>query len=658
MSSDVPLVSRPQAGGEFPLPQDGSENVLITSALPYVNNVPHLGNIIGSVLSADVFARYNRNRNRPTLYICGTDEYGTATETKALEDGVSPKELCDKYHEIHKEVYKWFEIGFDHFGRTTTEEQTQICQEMFLNLLSKEVLEEQAMDQLYCEKHKSFLADRFVEGTCPKCGFEDARGDQCDKCGSLLDSFDLINPRCKLDGTKPIGRTSKHMFLKLDSLQPKLQSWIEESSRQGKWSANGRIITEGWLREGLKPRCITRDLSWGVKVPLEGMKEKVLYVWFDAPNGYLSITATYSKDWEKWWKRPKDVKLYQFMGKDNVPFHTVIWPSMLLGTEENWTLLHHISTTEYLQYENGKFSKSRNVGVFGNSAKDTAVSPSVWRYYLLANRPETSDTQFNWGAFILRNNSELLANLGNFVNRALKFAEKNYNQSVPDPEAGPSVDQVNLNIEAELDKNLVNDVNSLFQEYITALENVHLREGIRIALQVSARGNLYLQENRLDNKLLTDRPRRCATVVMNAINLTYKLSTLIEPYMPSTSDSISQQLNAQRRTVPERLGDPETGQVDRDLRPGHKLGKTAYLFKMIDPAKETEWRARYGGDETKATDAAADKPKTASQQARAKKKERKAKEAAEIAQQKGQTADQKSADEGKIADALAKTALD
>src|SRR5690606_14338947 len=234
------------------------------------------------------------------------------------------------------------------------------------------------MTQLYCEKHDGFLADRFVEGTCPKCNYEDARGDQCDKCGNLLDPFELINPRCKLDGTTPIPRDSKHLFLSLDKLQPALEAWSRKASEEGNWSKNGRIITENWLKEGLRPRCITRDLKWGVPVPktVEGFENKVFYVWFDAPLGYPSITANYTPEWEKWWKNPEQVKLYQFMGKDNVPFHTVIFPGCEIGTGENWTLLHHISTAEYLQYENGKFSKSRGVGVFGDNAQATGISPS------------------------------------------------------------------------------------------------------------------------------------------------------------------------------------------------------------------------------------------------------------------------------------------
>ena len=365
------------------LPIEGKKNILITSALPYVNNVPHLANVIGSVLSADAFSRYCKTRGHPTLFVCGTDEYGTATETKAIEEGLTPQELCTKYSKLHKEVYDWFEIGFDHFGKTPTSEQTDIAQDIFTKLYKNGYLEERTTTQPYCEQHKGFLADRFVEGECPRCGYRDARGDQCDKCGHLLDPLNLKNRRCKLDGYAPIPRKTKHIFILLDKLQEAATEWSQRSSKEGAWSENGTNITNAWLNEGLKPRSITRDLKWGTAVPLPGYEDKVMYVWFDACIGYVSIRATYTKQWQKWWRNPEQVKLYQFMGKDNVPFHTVVFPCSQIGTGDKWTMLNHISTTEYLNYERGKFSKRRGVGVFGTSAKETGVGPDVWRYFLL-----------------------------------------------------------------------------------------------------------------------------------------------------------------------------------------------------------------------------------------------------------------------------------
>ncbi|XP_011622631.1 LOW QUALITY PROTEIN: methionine--tRNA ligase, cytoplasmic [Amborella trichopoda] len=408
------------------LPILGVRNVMITSALPYVNNVPHLGNIIGSVLSADVFARYCRLRGYNTIYICGTDEYGTATETKALEDNCSPQEICDKYHTIHKEIYDWFDISFDKFGRTSCPDNTEICHGIFNKLLINNWLSENELQQLYCDKCQRFLADRLVEGTCPMpgCGYGDARGDQCEKCATLLNPSELIDPRCKVCRSSPYILDTNHLFLELPLLKDKLEEYINKMSVAGSWSQNSIQATYSWLNEGLKPRCITRDLKWGIPVPHEKFKDKVFYVWFDAPIGYIAITSCYTSEWEKWWKAPENVELFQFMGKDNVPFHTVMFPSMLLGTDENWTMMKTISVTEYLNYESGKFSKSKGVGVFGSDAKDTEIPVEVWRYYLLTNRPEVSDTLFTWTDLQAKLNNELLKNLGNFIHRVLSFVAK------------------------------------------------------------------------------------------------------------------------------------------------------------------------------------------------------------------------------------------
>ena len=565
-------------------PIKGERNILITSALPYVNNVPHLGNIVGSVLSADIFSRYCKDRNYNTLFICGTDEYGTATETKALEDKVTPKELCDKYHKIHKEVYDWFKIGFDYFGRTTTEKQTEIAQDIFMKLYNNGYLEEQVMRQLYCPEHNGYLADRYVEGECPKCSYEDARGDQCDKCGNLLDPFELINPRCKLDNATPIPKDSKHIFLSLDKLEPELKEWVEKSSNEGKWSKNAKTITNSWLREGLKPRCITRDLVWGTPVPLDDFKDKVLYVWFDATIGYVSITANYTDDWKKWWKKENDediendVKLYQFMGKDNVPFHTVVFPSTEIGTRDNWNLLYHLNTTEYLQYEGGKFSKSRNVGVFGNNAKDTGISPSIWRYYLASVRPENQDSQFSWTEFVTKNNSELLSNLGNFVNRIVKFVNAKYNGVIPNFK----IENCPNYIETAKD-----EINSLLSTFIDDMENSRLRKGLETAMQISSRGNLFLQENKLDNSTYENQPEKADAIVGIGINLVYLVSSVIGPYMPDIRDKIVEILNANKLSIPDEF--------DMWIQPGHCIGKPQYLFNRIDEKNIEEWRNKYGG---------------------------------------------------------------
>ncbi|RPA81767.1 methionyl-tRNA synthetase [Ascobolus immersus RN42] len=567
-------------------PGNDEESILVTSALPYVNNVPHLGNLIGSVLSADCFARYSKAKGRNTLFICGTDEYGTATETKAFEDKTTPQALCDKYHALHREIYDWFDIGFDYFGRTTTPEQTDICQGIFKQLYENGLMEEHSVTQLYCPQHLGFLADRFVEGRCPRegCGYEDARGDQCDKCGHLMDPLDLIEPKCKLDRANPVKKDSKHFFLKLEHLQEEVKKWIDYSSATGEWSKNARVISDNWLREGLRDRCITRDLKWGVPVPnvRPGFEEKVFYVWFDAPIGYVSITANFTENWKSWWQNPENVKLFQFIGKDNVPFHSVVFPACQLGTRLNWTMAHHISTAEYLQYENGKFSKSRGVGVFGNDAKDTGVPVDVWRYYLLASRPETSDTQFLWRDLVSRNNAELLGNLGNLVNRVIKFTTAKYSGFVP-------FYHTELHERPEFEA-FKADISDLIKKYNADMTGVKIRAGIEKVMRISSRCNYFLQENQLGNKLFEDHPDRCCLVIGLSLNCLYLLSALIYPFMPGTSASIIQQLNLPPRKIPDEWSE--------DVFAGHRIGCPAYLFQSIDESKIGEWQLRYSGKQT------------------------------------------------------------
>ncbi|KAG9051061.1 hypothetical protein FS837_012568 [Tulasnella sp. UAMH 9824] len=567
--------------GEAILPEAGEENILITSALPYCN-------IIGSTLSADVFARYNRTRNRRTLYVCGTDEYGTATETQALKEGITPQQLCDKYYALHKETYQWFEIGFDHFGRTSTPAQTEICQEVYLNLKDHNLLEKQTKEQTYCEGCAKFLADRFVEGTCPNCGYEDARGDQCDACSRTLDPIELINPRCLVDKTHKITtKSTSHMYVKLDEIQPRLEEWIKRSWKEGKWSPNSTINADGEIvdarvKAGLRPSPLTRDLQWGVRVPVrpgepsDGMENKVLYVWFDAPFGYPSITASYTPEWKRWWFDHKNVRLFQFMGKDNVYFHTVFWPSILLGDGRDWTTLHHLSTTEYLQYESGKFSKSRNVGVFGPGARETGVPASI-----------------------AANNNILLNNFGNFVNRVVRFIHAKFNGELPDggDVSGPYPADTDPQDPNYPDPTFISEVNQLLSDYVSAMESVRLRLALQHVMSISARGNLYLQRCNLGNALLAEQPKICAQTLARALNLIYALSALIHPFMPATSREILEQINAPPRTVPLVLSN--------DILAGHTLGRPGYLFTKIDDAKADEWRIRFGGNQAAAAASAA-----------------------------------------------------
>ncbi|CAF1147312.1 unnamed protein product [Didymodactylos carnosus] len=564
-------------------PKSGVKNVLVTSALPYVNNVPHLGNLIGSLLSADVFARYCRIRGYNTLSICGTDEYGTTTETKALEEGCTPQQICDKYYKLHCEIYDWFQIKFDYFGRTSTKKQTEIAQDIFWKLHNQGYILKDKVEQLYCAKCKRFLADRYVAGTCPdpKCKFPDARGDQCDKCGKLINAVELIQPTCQICKNSPEIKQSDHLFLDLPKLSDTVRSWFEKSVTTGHWTNTAKTITEAWLNEGLKPRCISRDLKWGTPVPLEGYTDKVFYVWFDAPIGYISITANYTDEWKQWWHNPEQVELYQFMAKDNVPFHSVIFPSCLLGTNDNYTIVGNLSGIDYLNYEDAKFSKSRGLGVFGDHAKDTDIPVDIWRFYLLYIRPETQDSTFSWEDLAMKNNSELLNNLGNFVNRGLSFCEKIFNGQLP---------EIHLD---DLDRKLIAQITHELELYTDVMDKTRLRDGLKSILKMSGYGNKYLQLKTpwIKCKGTEDEKKEAGTTISVAINLVYLLSVLLEPYMPLTSLTIEQQLNISHDS-PKYVVD---GAFHCYLKPGHKIGQAVPLFKRIEKATVEQLRQRFSG---------------------------------------------------------------
>ncbi|CAH2988176.1 unnamed protein product [Chilo suppressalis] len=566
------------------LPVKGRKNILITSALPYVNNVPHLGNIIGCVLSADIFARYCRLCDYNTLYICGTDEYGTATETKAIEEGLTPRQICDKYFEIHNAVYRWFNIGFDYFGRTSTNEQTEIAQKMFLKLKDNGFILPQSVDQLLCEKCDRFLADRFVEGTCPHpgCLYDNARGDQCDRCGKLINAIELIEPRCKVCGHKPTVKPSEQLFIQLNQLEPSIRSWI--SSNSNNWSPAARGVCRAWLREPLRPRALTRDLRWGVPVPLQNYAHKVFYVWFDAPIGYLSITQNATKQYEKWWRPDKDceVKLYQFMAKDNVPFHTIMFPATLIGINEGHLLVNYLFATEYLNYEEGKFSKSRGVGVFGTDAQDTGIPSDVWRFYLASIRPETSDSSFSWAELGTRNNSELLNNLGNFCHRSLSFCANNFKGKVPDVNPGPS------------DYELIALVNREVIGYVQNMEKGRLRDALKHVLSISRIGNQHMQSEQpwVLLKGSDDDKQRGAIAIGLCCQLVALLCALLAPYIPDTARRLRQQLHVEANTL--RLN-PENPAFIQYLPNGHVIGKPEPLFSKLEPDVLEKLKAKYAG---------------------------------------------------------------
>lgn len=574
---------------------------LITSALPYVNNIPHLGNLI-QMLSGDVFARFCRNRGYDTLYICGTDEYGTATETKALEEKKSPRELCDYYYNEHTKIYDWFHINFDKFGRTSNDECTEITQDLFNDLDKNGLITEHTNNQLFCNHCNMFLADRFVHGICPKCGYEDARGDQCDKCGSLLDPTELKQPRCSTCASTPEVKETKHLYINLPKISGKLDEWMKKVSVEGKWADNAVNITKAWIRDGLNERAITRDLKWGIPVPKKGYENKVFYVWFNAPIGYMSITKQLANelikagkksfDWKSWWlpseseegKNKEHVDLFQFIGKDNIPFHTVIFPCTLLGSGHDWTKLYHMSSTEYLNYEDGKFSKSRGIGVFGTDAIESGIPADAWRFYIFYNRPEKQDFQFTWKDFQEKMNSELIGNLGNLVNRTLLFVTRYYGGKIPS---------------APVDEELWSEVKKLEAKATENLEWANLKDAFRSMFEIADLCNKKFQVAE-PWKTRTTEPEKAESLLFNLCYIIKDLMIMMNPYMPQYTQQVMGYFGKSIRES--QIGKETTEGLDwSDLGSTtglSEIGETAVYFTPMDQKTMLAFRAKFAGSQT------------------------------------------------------------
>ena len=554
---------------------------LITSALPYVNNVPHLGNLI-QVLSADVFARFCRLRGYETLYICATDEYGTATETKALEEGVSPRELCDRFHAIHRDIYSWFGIAFDKFGRTSVPRHTEITQSIFKDLDEKGLIVSKTIEQLYCDHCGRFLADRYVRGVCPSCGYDGARGDQCENCGKLLDPTELKEPKCSTCGATPRLKSTTHLYIDLPAIKPKLEAWMKKASVEGFWSNNAIQMTQAWIRDGLKERAITRDLKWGIPVPKAGFEDKVFYVWFDAPIGYISTTACAGDeqgfDWKSWWQNPENVELFQFIGKDNIPFHTVIFPSSLLGSGKNWTMLHHMSSTEYLNYESGKFSKSKGIGVFGTDAVESGIPADVWRFYVFYNRPERGDYTFAWADFQDKVNGELIGNLGNLANRTLTFVSRYFGgqvPAVPEKPADMAFAEAAAKVVAKIGEHL---------------ERADLRDAFRAAFELSDLANKRFQDGE-PWKTRTSDPAAAAVLIGELCYVIRDLAIIIHPYMPATAAKLAAFFGLS-------IGAGGLSWADIGGRTGLvEVKKPEVLFTKLEDDRIAELRERYSGSQ-------------------------------------------------------------
>ncbi len=541
----------------------------ITAALPYTNGPIHIGHLAGVYVPADIYSRYLRITGNDVAFICGSDEHGAAIPMRAKKEGVSPQVIIDKYHEIIKTSFDRFGISFDNYSRTSAPIHHETASEFFRKLYEDDKFIEETSEQLYDPEAEQFLADRFVIGTCPKCGHEEAYGDQCEKCGSSLNATDLINPKSTISGAKPTLKQTKHWFLPLDQYEDFLKEWVLKGHKKD-WKANVYGQIKSWVDDGLRPRAVTRDLDWGIPVPVEGAEGKVLYVWFDAPIGYISSTKEWAeregKDWEPYWKG-KDTKLVHFIGKDNIVFHCIIFPSMLKA-EGSYVLPENVPANEFLNLEGNKLSTSKNWAVWLHEyLEEFPDKQDVLRYVLTANAPETKDNDFTWKDFQARNNNELVAIFGNFINRVVVLTNKYYNGVVPAPAALSEVDQQTL---AEL---------KAYPAVIaSSIERYRFREASQELLNVARLGNKYLADEEPWKTIKTDE-ERTKTVMYVALQIASALATLSEPFLPFTSNKLKGILNLS--------GTPwnEIGTTEVLLDQGHQIEKGELLFSKIEDAE-------------------------------------------------------------------------
>ncbi len=552
---------------------------LVTSALPYANGPIHLGHLAGAYLPGDVFVRYLRNSGENVIYICGTDEHGVPITINAESRGISPEDVIRENHESIKTAFERVGMSFDIFSGTHNDIHKELSQEFFTKCYNNGYISEKNVEQFFCEHDNMFLPDRYVEGICPICGAKGARGDQCDKCGNSINALELKEPYCKVCGKTPVIKTSKHWFLELNKFQDKLQNWLAAKKN---WKPNVKAFCEQWFERGLEPRGITRDIKWGVPVPLEGAEGKVLYVWFDAPIGYASFTKEMfekkgidSNEWEKWWKGGDDVKLYHFIGKDNIVFHSIIWPAMLMAQESEWKLPDEIPANEFLNLEGDKFSTSKNYAIWVNDFLDE-FSPDSLRYYLALIAPETKDSDFSYKGFQAANNGELAGIFGNFVNRTLAFIGKFFNGT--------------LDEEFEYDKESDNALWSDIQKEITIIKENYrtckVRDNVFHIMEIGRIANRYFDAMK-PWALRKENTARCRAVLLNCVNIINTLSVVSEPIIPFTSRKIKKMLNLEENFSFAELG-------KQIITEGHKFGETEILFTMIDDETIERKKAELG----------------------------------------------------------------
>ncbi len=537
------------------------KRTLITTALPYANGPVHIGHLAGVYVPADIFARYLRLRGEEVLLIGGSDEHGVPITIKARNEGVTPQDIVDRYHNIIKDSFEGLGISFDVYGRTTSETHSKTASDFFRKLYDKGEFVEQESEQLYDEEAGQFLADRYVTGKCPHCGAEGAYGDQCEACGTSLNATDLIDPRSAITGSVPVMRKTKHYYLPLDKWQKRLEKWILEEHKE--WKPNVYGQCKSWLDLGLQPRAVSRDLDWGIPVPVEGNEGKVLYVWFDAPIGYISNTIDLvGDDYTKWWKDP-ETRMIHFIGKDNIVFHCIVFPAMLMA-DGTYNLPDNVPANEFLNLEDNKISTSRNWAVWLHEyLADFPGKQDVLRYVLTANAPETKDNNFTWKDFQQRNNSELVAILGNFVNRAMVLVHKYFGGKVP----------ARGQLEA-IDEAVVEEIRKAVAEETRNLDEFKFREALKSAMNIARAGNKYLADTEPWKVWKTDEAR-VATILNIALQICANIATAFEPFLPFMSADLREMLN-----LKEMRWD-DLGSIDL-LEPGHEIAQPRLLFEKIE----------------------------------------------------------------------------
>ena len=542
-----------------------SKRKMITAALPYANGPVHIGHLAGVYIPADVYARFQRNTGQEVAFICGSDEHGIPITIRAKKEGITPQDVVDKYHEIIKKSFADLGISFDEYSRTTSKKHYEVSQEFFLNLYNKGKFEEEISEQFFDEQAGEFLADRYIVGTCPKCSNENAYGDQCEKCGSTLSPTELINPKSMLSGNTPILKETKNWYLPLNEYENFLNEWIIKG-HQDDWKPNVYGQVKSWLNDGLKPRAMTRDLNWGVPVPLPNAEGKVLYVWFDAPIGYISFTQEWAekngKNWKDFWQN-EETDLIHFIGKDNIVFHCIIFPSMMKA-HGDYIMPKNVPAFEFLNLENDKISTSRNWAVWAHEyVEDFPNQQDALRYALLSSAPETKDNNFTWKDFQTKNNSELVGIFGNFINRVTVLTQKYYNGIVPQP-----------NEFEQVDKDLFHEMQQIPEKIGKNLDEFRFRDALTEMMNLARLGNKYLADEE-PWKVIKDNPERVKTQMFCALQVAGALAYLCEPFLPFTSQKMKSGLNLGNKNWYEVLNTPP-------IPTGHQINEMPLLFSKIE----------------------------------------------------------------------------